>query len=49
MIIECEFTNASDFVREWVVFVTGMQLKLKIALCARCPAFEPVTIGLGAV
>ncbi len=28
MIIECEFTNASDFVRERVVFVTGMRLMI---------------------
>ena len=28
MIIECEFTNASDSVRERVVFVTGMQLMI---------------------
>jgi hypothetical protein len=31
MIIECEFTNASDFVRERVVFVTGMQLMVDSA------------------
>jgi len=31
MIIECEFTNASDFVREQVVFVTGMQLMIDSA------------------
>ncbi len=28
MIIECEFTNASDFVRERVVFLTGMRLMI---------------------
>ena len=28
MIIECEFTNSSDSVRERVVFVTGMQLMI---------------------
>ena len=28
MIIECEFTNATDFVREHVVFLTGMKLMM---------------------
>jgi hypothetical protein len=28
MIIECEFTNATDFVRERVVFLTGMKLMI---------------------